>query len=125
MAKGNRHFETQIGEVCKVQKAETILGIIRERGLHKLPLQNVYRMLFNPDLYLRAYGRIYANAGAMTKGTTAETVDGMSLTKINGIIETLRLEKYRWTPVRRVEIPKKNGKMRPLGIPTWSDKLLQ
>jgi len=125
MAKGNRCLETQTGEVCKLQTAETILGIIRERGLNGLPLQNVYRLLFNPDLYLRAYGRIYRNDGAMTRGTTKETVDGMSLVKINDIIETIRFERYRWTPVRRVEIPKKNGKMRPLGIPTWSDKLLQ
>ena len=61
----------------------------------------------------------------MTKGTTSETVDGMTLEKINGIIEELRYERYRWKPVRRVYIPKKNGKMRPLGMPTWSDKLLQ
>ncbi|HEU4343238.1 MAG TPA: reverse transcriptase domain-containing protein, partial [Candidatus Binatia bacterium] len=105
--------------------AETVLGVIRERGRKQLPLDDVYRQLFNPDLYLRAYGNIYANDGAMTKGTTQETVDGMSLEKINVIIEALRCERYRWTPVRRVNIPKKNGKTRPLGIPTWSDKLLQ
>jgi group II intron reverse transcriptase/maturase len=61
----------------------------------------------------------------MTKGVTAETVDGMSMGKINGIIDQLRYERYRWTPVRRVHIPRKDGKTRPLGIPTWSDKLLQ
>jgi group II intron reverse transcriptase/maturase len=85
----------------------------------------VYRQLFNPDLYLRAYGRIYKNEGAMTPGTTAETVDAMSRKKIETLIEALRFERYRWTPVRRVEIPKANGQTRPLGIPTWSDKLLQ
>ena len=61
----------------------------------------------------------------MTKGTTAETVDGMSLAKIDRIIDALRYEWFRWTPVRRVNIPKPNGKTRPLGIPTWTDKLLQ
>ena len=61
----------------------------------------------------------------MTKGTTAETVDGMSLAKIDRIINELRYERFRWTPVRRVNIPKPNGKTRPLGIPTWTDKLLQ
>src|SRR5205814_4856075 len=54
-----------------------------------------------------------------------ETVGAMSLAKIETIIAQLREERYRWTPVRRVEIPKKNGKTRPLGLPTWSDKLLQ
>jgi retron-type reverse transcriptase len=53
----------------------------------------------------------------MTKGATSETVDGMTLEKINGIIGKLRYERYRWKPVRRVHIPKKNGKMRPLGMP--------
>lgn len=61
----------------------------------------------------------------MTPGATTETVDGMSLKKIDTIIEPLRYERYRWTPVRRTYIPKKNHKRRPLGLPIWSDKLLQ
>ncbi len=108
-----------------MRTAETILGIIEDRGRRGLPLEDVYRQLYNPDLYLRAYGRIYRNDGAMTKGMTKETVDGMSQEKIETIIEQLRYERYRWTPVRRVYIPKANGKRRPLGIPTWSNKLLQ
>ncbi len=80
--------------------------------------------MFNPQLYLLAYGRIYANQGAMTPGTTQETADGMSLRKIDRIIEAMRHERYRFRPVRRVHIPKKNGKTRPLGMPTWSDKLV-
>lgn len=108
-----------------MRTTETVLGIIQERGKRGLPLEDVYRQLFNPALYLNAYGRIYRNDGAMTPGTTPETVDAMSMRKIETIIEALRHERYRWTPVRRVEIPKKNGKTRPLGIPTWSDKLLQ
>jgi group II intron reverse transcriptase/maturase len=108
-----------------MRTAETILNIIQDRGKRGLPLEDVYRQLYNPDLYLRAYARLYKNAGAMTPGTTGETVDGMSQGKINSIIEALRHERWRWTPVRRVEIPKSNGKPRPLGIPTWSDKLLQ
>jgi len=70
-----------------------------------------------------AYGRIYANKGAMTPGVTRETVDGMSLAKIDRIIGALRAESYRWSPARRVYIPKKTGK-RPLGMPPWSDKLV-
>lgn len=108
-----------------MRTAATILHVIRNRGKRDLPLEDVYRQLFNPSLYLLAYGRIYRNNGAMTRGATGETADGMSLAKIEGIIERLRYERYRWTPVRRTHIPKKNGSMRPLGIPTWSDKLLQ
>ncbi|MFJ9448677.1 reverse transcriptase domain-containing protein, partial [Kitasatospora sp. NPDC101235] len=84
----------------------------------------LYRQLFNPQLYLLAYGRIYANHGAMTPGVTPETVDGMSQRKIDRIIEAMRHERYRFRPVRRVHIPKKNGSTRPLGLPTWSDKLV-
>ncbi len=108
-----------------MRDAETVLTIIRERGRQGLPLEDIYRMLYNKTLYLRAYAQLYDNDGAVTQGTTQETVDGMSLAKINRIIEDLKYERYRWTPVRRTHIPKPNGKMRPLGIPTWSDKLLQ
>jgi group II intron reverse transcriptase/maturase len=112
-------------EVRAMRNAATVLSVIRERGRRGLPLTDVYRQLYNPALYLRAYGRIYGNKGAMTPGTTAETVDGMSQAKIAALIEALRYERYRWTPVRRVAIPKKHGKRRLLGLPTWSDKLLQ
>jgi retron-type reverse transcriptase len=81
--------------------------------------------LFNPALYLLAYGRLAKNKGAMTPGVTAETADGMSLAKIDTVIGALRFERFRWAPVRRTYIPRKNGKMRPLGLPTWSSKLLQ
>ncbi|HXH22598.1 MAG TPA: reverse transcriptase domain-containing protein [Dehalococcoidia bacterium] len=109
-----------------MRNAETILGIIRERGKQGLPLENIYRLLYNRDLYLRAYARLYRNEGAMTRGATTETVDGMSLAKIDKLIDDVRRERHRWTPVRRVYIEKKRSKKkRPLGLPTWSDKLLQ
>jgi len=108
-----------------MQNAEAVLNVIRERGSKGLPLERVYRQLFNPQFYLMAYARLYRNAGAMTPGTTEDTVDAMSMAKIEKLIALLREERFRWTPVRRVEIPKKNGKTRPLGIPTWTDKLLQ
>jgi group II intron reverse transcriptase/maturase len=107
-----------------MQKAETVLGVLRERGRRGLPLNEIYRQLFNPELYLVAYGRIYSNKGSMTPGATPETADGMSLGKIGRIIDAIRHERYRFSPARRVLIPKKNGKMRPLGLPTWSDKLV-
>jgi group II intron reverse transcriptase/maturase len=88
-------------------------------------LNEIYRQLFNPQLYKLAYGRIYANKGAMTPGADGETADGMSLGKIDRIIDAMRHERYRFNPVRRLYIPKKNSsKTRPLGLPSWSDKLV-
>jgi len=71
-----------------------------------------------------AYGNIYSNQGAMTPGTSGETADGMSEEKIGQITELMRHERYRFAPARRTYIPKKNGTLRPLGMPTWSDKLV-
>ena len=107
-----------------MQNAETVLNVLRERGRKGLPLEGIYRQLFNPQLYLLAYGRIYSNEGAMTPGPTQETADGMTTEKIEAIIDAMRHERYRFSPVRRIYIPKKNGKLRPLGLPSWSDKLV-
>jgi group II intron reverse transcriptase/maturase len=107
-----------------MQNAETVLNVIRERGRLGLSCDELYRQLFNPQLYLLAYGRIYSNQGAMTPGPDAEAADGMSMGKIERIIDALRHERYRFKPVRRRYIPKKDGKQRPLGLPSWSDKLL-
>ena len=108
-----------------MRNAETILGIIRDRGTRGLPVNDLYRQLWNPNLYLMAYGRLAKNDGALTPGATPKTADGMKMDDIHAIIEALRFERYRWTPARRVYIPKANGKRRPLGLPTWSDKMLQ
>jgi group II intron reverse transcriptase/maturase len=110
-----------------MRTAQTVLTIIQKRGTQKQELERVYKMLFNRELYLSAYARLYSNDGAMTKGATNDTVDGMSLRKIDKIIDMVRSERYEWTPVRRTYIAKKGNpaKKRPLGIPTWSDKLLQ
>jgi group II intron reverse transcriptase/maturase len=108
-----------------MQNAETVLDVLRERGRRGLPCTELYRQLFNPGLYLMAYGRLYFNHGAMTPGADGETADGMSLGKIGRIIDAMRHERYRFLPARRVYIPKKQGtKMRPLGLPSWADKLV-
>jgi len=107
-----------------MQSAETVLSVLRDRGGRGLPCNKLYRQLFNPHLYLMAYGRLYSNDGAMTPGACGETVDGMSLAKIGRIIGALRCERFRFQPVKRVYIPKKSGKLRPLGLPSWSDKLV-
>jgi group II intron reverse transcriptase/maturase len=107
-----------------MRDAATVLDVVRDRGRRGLPLERLYRQLFNPQLYLLAYGRIYANHGAMTPGADGETADGMSLAGIGRIIGALRCERYRFQPVKRAWIPKKNGKKRPLGLPSWSDKIV-
>jgi len=107
-----------------MQKAEVVLGVLRERGRKGLPLTQLYRQMFNRELYLLAYGNIYSNQGAMTPGASEETADGMSEKKIDQITGLMRRERYRFSPARRVYIPKKNGKLRPLGLPSWSDKLV-
>src|SRR2546430_1527181 len=107
-----------------MQNAETVLSVLRDRGRRGLPCNELYRQLFNPHLYLLAYGRLYSNQGAMTPGVDGQTVDGMSQAKIGRIIDALRQERYRFQPVKRVYIPKKNGRRRPLGLPSWSDKLV-
>src|SRR6266700_4216734 len=76
-------------KVCVMQEAATYLEIIRERGKKGLPLERVYRQLFNRDLFLMAYGKIYQNKGAMTHGVTEETPDGMSLEKIQTLSEKI------------------------------------
>jgi len=107
-----------------MQEAEVVLGVLRERGRKGLPLTQLYRQMFNKDLYLVAYGNIYSNQGAMTPGPSQETADGMSEDLIDEVIGQMRRERYRFAPARRVYIPKKNGKLRPLGLPSWSDKLV-
>jgi group II intron reverse transcriptase/maturase len=107
-----------------MQEAEVVLGVLRERGRKGLPFTQLYRQMFNKSLYLLAFGNIYSNQGAMTPGASQETADGMSEDKIDQIIELMRHERYRFGPARRVYIPKRNGKLRPLGLPSWSDKLV-
>ena len=106
--------------------AENYLCVIQSRGQRGLPLKRVYRNMRNRDLFLKAYGKIYANKGATTIGTDpTDTIQGMSIARINRIIEQLHKGTYQWKPSKRTYIPKKNGKMRPLSVPNWSDKLVQ
>jgi group II intron reverse transcriptase/maturase len=111
-------------EGCAMQDTGVVLSVLRERGRKGLPCTQLYRQMFNRNLYLTAYGNIYSNQGAMTPGAGGETADGMSEEKIDQIIEQMRHERYRFSPVRRTYIPKKNGKLRPLGLPSWQDKLV-
>ena len=87
--------------------------------------QRLYRNLYNPEFYLTAYQKIQAKQGSMTAGTDGKTVDGMGMKRINALIAKLRDFRYQPSPARRTYIPKANGKKRPLGIPSFDDKLVQ
>jgi len=88
-------------------------------------LYDLYNMFYIPEIWYEAYANIYRNEGATTAGIDNETLDGMSIRRINRIIKNLQEETYKPKPVRRVYIPKRNGKLRPLGIPSGTDKMVQ
>ncbi len=113
-AEGRYQEVTNAWRYAKLQTTETYLGLLRERGKRGLPLKRVYRQLYNTNLYLTAYGRVYRNAGAMTPGVTEETADGTSLETFEAIITALKQERYQWQPARRTYIWKKNGATRIL-----------
>ena len=92
---------------------------------HDEVFTRLYRYLLRPDIYYVAYQHLYSNKGAGTKGVTDDTADGFSEIYIENIIEALKNEMYQPKPVRRTYIKKSNGKMRPLGLPVFTDKLIQ
>jgi retron-type reverse transcriptase len=106
-------------------KAQNFIEIAHKLGQKQYELKKVYRRIQDRDLFLVAYGNIYANKGATTVGVDPQdTVDGMSLDRIEKIIEKLKNGIYQWQPARRVNIPKGKGKTRPIDVLVWSDKLL-
>jgi group II intron reverse transcriptase/maturase len=106
--------------------AQKFIETVHKVGEKGGELERVYRRMQDRDLFLNAYGKLYANKGAMTKGIDPnDTVQGMSVARVDRIIEKLRNKTYQWQPARRRNIPKKKGKTRPIGIPPWSEKLVQ
>ena len=104
-----------------------ILENIRQasKSNKEVKFTRLFRYMLRPDIYYLAYEHLYANNGAATKGVNDDTADGFSEKKVMAIIQSLKDGTYRPSPVRRTYIPKKNGKLRPLGIPTFTDKLVQ
>src|SRR5262249_58201994 len=107
-----------------MQEAAVVLSVLRERGRKGLPLTQLYRQMFNKNLYLTAYGNIYSNQGSMTPGVCGGTADGMSEAQIDEIIGLMRFERYRFAPAPPVYIPQHNRRLRPLGIPSWRGQTL-
>ena len=109
-----------------MRNPENVLNSLQKHSSSKDYTYNrLYRNMFNRNLFLQAYQNIYSKQGNMTAGTDGKTIDAMSIERIDRIIETLKHESYKPVPARRVYIPKKNGKLRPLGIPSIDDKLVQ
>ncbi|MDH6373780.1 group II intron reverse transcriptase/maturase [Paenibacillus sp. PastF-3] len=109
-----------------MQRLDVVLDILQEKTkVENFKFTNLYRILYNSELYLRAYSRKASNPGNMTPGYDGKTIDGYSLDRINRMIKSLGDESFRPTPTRRTYIKKKNGKMRPLGIPSMDDKIVQ
>lgn len=109
-----------------MQKAEVVLSMLSQTSAQDsaFVFDRLYRNLFNPDFYLLAYNNIYAREGNLTGGD-GSAIDGFTTEKVEEIIALLRQERYYPKPGRRTYIPGKNGKLRPLGIPAFSDKLVQ
>ena len=105
--------------------ANEYLSLVSQRGQAGKPLKRVYANMLKLEHFTAAYGKLYSNKGAMTAGADGETVDGTSIEKLEKLIEELKTRQFRWTPVVRTYIPKKDGRERPLGIPTWKDKVVQ
>ena len=109
-----------------MRSPENVLNSLQEHSAQPdYVYDRIYRNLYNQELFLQAYQNIYASQGNMTAGTDGQTIDAMSLERINRLIETLKDESYQPKPSRRTYIPKKNGKTRPLGLPSIDDKLVQ
>ena len=109
-----------------MRSPERVLNSLNEHSKDSsYKFERLYRILFNEELFYVAYQKIASNGGSTTKGSDGRSIDGMSLARIETLIASLKDESYQPHPSRRVHIPKKNGKMRPLGIPAFEDKLVQ
>lgn len=109
-----------------MRNPENVLNSLAEHGKDSsYKFERLYRLFFNEELFFVAYQRIYAKEGNMTKGADGQTIDEMSLVRFQKLIDSLKNQSYQPVPSRRVYIPKKDGKQRPLGIPSVNDKLVQ
>lgn len=109
-----------------MRSPERVLNSLNEHSKDSsYKFERLYRLLFNEELFYVAYQKIASNEGSTTKGSDGRSIDEMSLARIETLIASLKDESYQPHPSRRVHIPKKNGKTRPLGIPAFEDKLVQ
>ncbi len=112
--------------MCLVQDPTLMLAILsRMAKKPQVTFNKLYPKLYNAHLWVMVYERIAPKPGNMTPGVDGMTIDGMGLALIRDLIDDLKRSRYVPKPARRIYIPKANGKRRPLGIPSFQDKLVQ
>jgi len=129
-----------LGGKCRIQFNTKVIQLKRSyssnadkigiNNLMKLNVQNgkynnLYKLIYNKQLLELAYVKLKSNPGNMTPGIDNKTFDGINLKFMEDLMVKLKNETFKFTSVKRVYIPKSNGKLRPLGIPTIKDKLVQ
>jgi group II intron reverse transcriptase/maturase len=107
--------------VSRISGKEFLDKLKVDRGIYS----GVFKLLTSVEFLMVAYAKIKSKPGNMTQGVDKETLDGVSVSFFKSLSKSLRNETFQFNPVKRVYIPKKNGKLRPLGIPSPRDKIVQ
>ncbi len=103
-----------------------LLDTLHQLGRTGQPVARLYARMLDEDLFLAAYAKLYSNRGALPPGVDpTDQIDGMSRQRIRTLIQLLKTNRWRWSDARRTYIPKRTGQRRALGIPSWSNKLVQ
>lgn len=87
--------------------------------------ERLYRNLYNKEFYIKAYTQLYTSHGSATPETDGKTLDGFDDETIKELMEQLKSEQYQAKPAKKIYIPKKNGRLRPIAIQSKNDKIIQ
>lgn len=105
-----------------VQRRLENLGKLAQAGKR---VNGLHRLMRSRILFEYAVSRTRTNRGSATPGIDQETLDGLTIERVNGWVRSLNQGTHHAQPVLRAYIPKANGKLRPLGIPTYLDRMVQ
>ena len=86
--------------------------------------QNLFGLLNTDSLY-ESWGQLNKQAKPGIDGVTIPQYQAKLVENIQGLAKRLKDKSYRAADIKRITIPKANGKLRPLGLPTVEDKLVQ
>src|SRR5437016_2204263 len=123
--KGDSYRDSKNVGDSRMTSTHDFLRIMHKLGTERKTVSKIFRRMLDINLFIAAYTELAKNRGSLTPGIDNETIDGTSLAKLEQLIEEVKNKTFHSTPVRRVYIPKSNGKMRPLGIPGWRDRVVQ